>query len=142
MQKEWFDGQQLFGFYRLSSPSQQPLPRWAKGTGADPLPSWNDGSSRPPSSDFVTRITREGGPDFVAPADRIATFDNDGTLWTEQPMYIELAFTIDRVKELAPQHPDWQTRQPFAAVLHNDMKAWRQAAKKESSSFSSPPTVE
>jgi FMN phosphatase YigB (HAD superfamily) len=101
-----------------------------QSTGADPLPSWNDGPSRTSIVDFVTRVTKEGSPDFVAPADRIATFDNDGTLWTEQPMYIELAFTIDRVKELAPQHPDWQTRQPYAAVLHNDMKALAASGEK------------
>jgi phosphoserine phosphatase len=90
---------------------------------ADPLPSWNDGPTKHAIVDFVTRVTKEGGPDFVAPANRIATFDNDGTLWTEQPIYTEVAFVFDRVKEMAPQHPEWQTEQPYAAVLHHDMKA-------------------
>jgi phosphoglycolate phosphatase-like HAD superfamily hydrolase len=63
-----------------------------------------------------------GGPDFVPPAERIATFDNDGTLWSEQPMYFQLAFTIDRVKALAPKHPEWREKQPFKAVLEGDMK--------------------
>jgi hypothetical protein len=72
----------------------------------EPLPSWQDGPARRAIMDFVARITREGGPDFVPPAERIATFDNDGTLWTEQPMYIQMAFALDRVKALAPQHPE------------------------------------
>ena len=92
-------------------------------TGADPLPSWNDGATKQAIVDFVTRVTKEGGPDFVPPGDRIATFDNDGTLWTEQPIYTEFAFVFDRVEEMAPQHPEWQTQQPYAAVLHHDMKA-------------------
>jgi phosphoglycolate phosphatase-like HAD superfamily hydrolase len=73
--------------------------------------------------DFVARITREGGPDFVPPAERIAPFDNDGTLWTEQPMYIQMVFALDRVKALAPQHPEWRDQQPFKAVLEGDLKA-------------------
>jgi len=89
----------------------------------DPLPSWNDGATKQAIEDFVARVTKEGGPDFVSPADRIATFDNDGTLWTEQPIYTEFTFTFDRIQQLAPQHPEWQTKQPFAAVLHHDMKA-------------------
>jgi phosphoglycolate phosphatase-like HAD superfamily hydrolase len=89
----------------------------------DALPSWNDGPSKKAIVDFVGRVTREGGPDFVAPSDRIATFDNDGTLWAEQPIYVQLAFALDRVKSLAPQHPDWKTRQPFKGVLEGDQKA-------------------
>jgi phosphoserine phosphatase len=89
----------------------------------DPLPSWNDGPTKQAIVDFVTRVTKEGGPDFVTPEDRIATFDNDGTLWTEQPMYTEFTFTFDRIKEMAPKHPEWQTEEPYAAVLHHDMKA-------------------
>jgi phosphoglycolate phosphatase-like HAD superfamily hydrolase len=97
---------------------------------ADPLPSWNDGTNKAAIIDFVARVTKEGSPDFVKPEDRIATFDNDGTLWTEQPMYVELAFTFDRVKQLAPQHKEWQTQQPFAGVLHNDMKAVKETGER------------
>jgi hypothetical protein len=70
----------------------------------------------------VKRVTTQGGPDFVPPDQRIATFDNDGTLWVEQPMYVQLAFALDRVKALAPQHPDWKNKQPFEAVLNGDMR--------------------
>jgi len=88
----------------------------------DPLPSWNEGATKQAITDFVARVTRQGGPDFVPPAERIATFDNDGTLWVEHPMYVQLAFTLDRVKEMAPQHPEWKDTQPFKAVLEEDMK--------------------
>ena len=88
----------------------------------DPLPSWNDGVTKQAIVAFVTRVTKEG-PDFVPPEDRIATFDNDGTLWTEQPMYTEFVFTFDRIEQMAPRHPEWQTQEPYAAVLHHDMKA-------------------
>ena len=88
----------------------------------DPLASWNDGAAKARIVAFVTAVT-DGGKDHVAPADRIAVFDNDGTLWSEQPMYFQLAFAMDRVKALAPQHPEWKTRQPFKAVLEGDMKA-------------------
>ena len=89
----------------------------------DPLPSWNDTPTKAAILEFVTRVTSEGGPDFVPVADRIATFDNDGTLWVEHPIYTQLAFALDRVKALAPQHPEWATTQPFQAVLEGDMKA-------------------
>jgi hypothetical protein len=92
-------------------------------TGSSPLPSWNDGASRRAIVDFVARVTREGSPDFVPPAARIATFDNDGTLWAEQPIYFQFAFALDRVKALASGHPEWKTRQPFKGVLEGDMKA-------------------
>jgi phosphoserine phosphatase len=95
----------------------------AQAANSDPLPSWNEGASKAAIVNFVARVTQSGSSDFVAPEDRIATFDNDGTLWSEQPMYVELVFALDRVKQLAPKHPEWQTRQPFAGVLHNDMKA-------------------
>jgi hypothetical protein len=88
----------------------------------DPLPSWNDGANKEAIVAFVARITRQGGPDFVPPADRIATFDNDGTLWVEHPTYVQLAFALDRVKAMAPQHPEWKDTQPFKAVLEGDMK--------------------
>ena len=89
----------------------------------DPLPSWNDTAPKKAIVAFVEKVTKEGGPEFVPPAERIATFDNDGTLWVEQPMYTQLAFVIARVHELAPQHPEWKTTQPFKGVLEGDMKA-------------------
>src|SRR4051812_11396247 len=88
----------------------------------DPLPSWNDGASKSAIVDFVARVTTEGGPDFVPAAERIATFDNDGTLWAEQPLYFQFLFAIDRVKVLAPQHPEWAEKEPFASLLKRDMK--------------------
>jgi hypothetical protein len=89
----------------------------------DPLPSWNEGDSRQAIVQFVEKVTLDGGPDYVAPDDRIAVFDNDGTLWSEKPVYFQLLFAIDRVRQLAPEHPEWKTRQPFKAVLDNDMEA-------------------
>jgi hypothetical protein len=88
----------------------------------DPLRSWNEGASKRAITEFVARVTRQGGPDFVPPAERIATFDNDGTLWVEHPMYVQMAFVLDRVKALAPLHPEWRDTQPFKAVLEGDMK--------------------
>ncbi|MGB7100200.1 MAG: HAD family hydrolase [Xanthobacteraceae bacterium] len=88
----------------------------------DPLPSWNDGASKRAITEFVARVTRQGRPDFVPPPERIATFDNDGTLWVEHPMYVQMAFVLDRVKALAPLHPEWRDTQPFKAVLEGDMK--------------------
>jgi hypothetical protein len=90
---------------------------------ADPLPSWNDGGSKQSIFRFVDKVTREGSPDFVPPAERIAVFDNDGTLWAEQPMYFQFFFVLDRIRELAPRHPEWKTQEPFASVLKGDMKA-------------------
>ena len=89
----------------------------------DPLPSWNDGKAKQSIVDFVAKVTKEGSPDVVPVAERIATFDNDGTLWAEQPMYFQLFFALDRVKTLAPQHPEWQTKEPFASLLKGDVKA-------------------
>ena len=97
---------------------------------ADPLPSWNDGATKSSITDFVARVTTQGGPDFVPPDQRIATFDNDGTLWIEQPMYVQLAFILDRVKVLAPQNPGWKNKQPFKAVLDGDMKALAASGEK------------
>ena len=90
---------------------------------SDPLPSWNDRPVKSAIVDFVLRVTTEGGPDFVAPQDRIATFDNDGTLWVEQPIYTQFVFAIDRVKAVSNQHPDWKTKEPFKSVLDGDMNA-------------------
>jgi phosphoserine phosphatase len=89
---------------------------------SDPLPSWNDGKAHQFIIDFVIRVTGEGSPDFVPPADRIAVFDNDGTLWAEQPMYFQFFFALDRVKALAPQHPEWKDKEPFASLLRGDVK--------------------
>jgi phosphoglycolate phosphatase-like HAD superfamily hydrolase len=90
---------------------------------ADPLPSWNAGAPKLAIVDFVGRVTTAGSPDFVSPAERIAVFDNDGTLWSEQPMYFQLLFAIDRVAALAPQHPEWSDKQPFRAIIEGDTKA-------------------
>jgi phosphoglycolate phosphatase-like HAD superfamily hydrolase len=89
---------------------------------ADPLPSWNDGKAKQSILDFVAKVTKEGSPAFVPPAERIVTFDNDGTLWAEQPMYFQLFFALDRVKVLAPKHPEWKDKEPFASLLKGDVK--------------------
>jgi hypothetical protein len=89
---------------------------------ADPLPSWNDGKAKQSITDFVAKVTKAGSPDFVPPAERIATFDNDGTLWCEQPMPAQFYFALDRVKALAPQHPEWKEQEPFASLLKGDLK--------------------
>jgi phosphoserine phosphatase len=106
----------------LTSASAQPRP--------DPLPSWNDGATKQAITAFVARVTSQGGPDFVPMDERIATFDNDGTLWVEQPMYVQLAFILDRVRALAPQNADWTSKQPFQAVLDGDMKALAASGEK------------
>lgn len=87
----------------------------------DVLPSWTDGEARSAIVDFVTAVTTEGGPDYVVPADRLATFDNDGTLWSEQPVYVQLAFALDRIRALAGDHPEWRDTEPFKSVLADDM---------------------
>src|SRR6266513_4440180 len=89
----------------------------------DPLPSWNDTAPKKAIVAFVEKVTKEGSPDFVPPEERIATFDNDGTLWCEKPMPIQLFFALDRVKALAPQHPEWKDKEPFASLLKGDVKA-------------------
>ena len=89
---------------------------------ADPLPSWNDGDAKRSIIDFVNRVTSEGGSDFIPVSERIATFDNDGTLWAEKPMYFQLFFALDRVRELASDHPEWKTQEPFASLLKGDME--------------------
>lgn len=88
----------------------------------DPLPSWNDSDSKTAIIEFVSKTTEKGGADFIPVADRIACFDNDGTLWSEQPMYFQLAFAIDRIKAMAPEHPEWVTTQPYQALLEGDME--------------------
>jgi len=89
----------------------------------DPLPAWSDGKAKQDIVGFVARVTTQGSPDYVPGPERIATFDNDGTLWAEQPMYFQLLFILDRVKALAPQHPEWKTAEPFASVLKGDLKS-------------------
>jgi len=87
----------------------------------DPLPSWNDIAPKKAVVAFVEKVTKEGSPDFVPVAERIATFDNDGTLWCEKPLPVQLFFILDRVKELAPQHPEWKEKEPFASLLKGDL---------------------
>ena len=105
------------------------LPVLARAQAA-PLPSWNEGVAKQAILDFVAATTREGANGFVPAAERIAVFDNDGTLWVEQPIYTQFAFAIDRVKALAPQHPEWKTKAPFSAVLAGDMKALAASGEK------------
>ncbi|WP_246109921.1 HAD family hydrolase [Roseimaritima multifibrata] len=95
----------------------------ARTRAADPLPSWNDTAAKQSVIAFVEKVTAKDSPDYVAPVDRIATFDNDGTLWAEQPVYVQLLFTLDRLREIAPQHPEWRNQEPFASVLKGDLKA-------------------
>ena len=97
---------------------------------ADPLPSWNDGPAKQAVMEFVRTVTDKASPNYVPPEERVATFDNDGTLWSEQPTYFQFFFVFDRVKTLAPQHPEWKERQPFKAVLENDMKALAASGEK------------
>lgn len=97
---------------------------------ADSLPSWNDGEAKSAIVDFVTRVTSEGGADFVAREERIAVFDNDGTLWTEQPNYFQGMFAVDRVKAMAPEHPEWTDKEPFASLLKGDMAGVSAAGEK------------
>jgi len=94
----------------------------ATAQAADPLPSWNAGKTKQAIIRFVEEVTQQGGPHYVPPGARIATFDNDGTLWSEQPMYFQLFFALDRVKALAPQHPEWKNQEPFASLLQGNVK--------------------
>ena len=88
----------------------------------DPLPSWNEGKTKQSIVDFVVKVTKPGSPDFVPPAERIATFDNDGTLWAEQPVYFQFLFALDRAKAIAPEHPEWKEKEPFKSLVAGDMK--------------------
>ena len=96
----------------------------------DALPSWNEGAAKRSLLDFVGRVTGAGGPDFVPPADRIAVFDNDGTLWAEQPVYFQAAFALDRVRALAPEHPEWKDTEPFKGIIAGDTAAVAAAGEK------------
>jgi phosphoglycolate phosphatase-like HAD superfamily hydrolase len=112
----------LTGFCRGGSqPMATELPASSASGAIDPLPSWNDGASKKSVVEFVARVTREGGPDFVPIPERIATFDNDGTLWSEKPVPFQVVFAFDRVKAMAAAHPEWKTTEPFASVLRGDM---------------------
>ncbi len=95
----------------------------------DPLPSWNEGATKKAIVDFVAAVSTSGSTDYVSPENRIATFDNDGTLWPEQPMYTQLAFALDRVKAMAPLRPEWKDKQPFKAVIEGDLKALADAGE-------------
>ncbi|MFF0946547.1 HAD family hydrolase [Rhizobium leguminosarum] len=97
---------------------------------SDPLPSWNDTAPKAAIIAFVEKVTKENTPDFVPEPERIAVFDNDGTLWTEHPMYVQLAFALDRVRTMAPEHPEWKDTQPFKAALEGDMKALAASGEK------------
>lgn len=105
-----------------------PLPGFAQ---ADPLPSWNDTPTKKAILDLVAAVTTEGGPDYVKPEDRIATFDQDGTTWVEQPMYAQGLFAFDRLAEMAPQHPEWKTEEPFKAILTGDHAAMAKLTEKD-----------
>jgi haloacid dehalogenase-like hydrolase len=96
----------------------------------DPLPSWNEGETKRTIVEFVARVTRQGWPDFVPAPERIAVFDNDGTLWCEHPMYVQMAFILDRVKIMAPLHPEWKDKQPFKAALEGDMKTLAESGER------------
>ncbi len=110
--KRMFDIAFLLAWLLLANSALQP----------DPLPSWNEGPVKESILSFVEKVTDDESQDFVPPEERIAVFDNDGTLWAEQPLYFQFLFAIDRVKALAPQHPDWQNEEPFASLLKGDMK--------------------
>jgi len=119
-----------FCFYSLFWLGYLTLCLSSSAFGQDPLPSWNEGVTKTAILEFVTAVTDKNSKDFVQPSERIATFDNDGTLWVEYPMYTQMLFALDRVKELAPQHPEWKTKQPFKAVLEDDMKTLSAAGMK------------
>ncbi len=111
----------MFGFGRITALAAFVLLSAPLAVQADDLPSWNDGAAKQGIVDFVSAVTTAGGSDYVAPAERVAVFDNDGTLWSEQPMYVQLAFVLDRIKTLAPQHPEWKDTEPFKSVLAGDV---------------------
>ena len=107
---------------KLATPPLLTILALAVTAHADPLPSWNDGPSKQSIVSFVERTTTGGSPNYVVPAERIAVFDNDGTLWSEQPLYFQAIYIFDRIKALAPKHPDWKDQEPFASVLKGDIK--------------------
>ncbi len=106
-----------------ASEISQPEAGTTSGEVNDPLPSWNEGASKQAVLEFVSEVTNEDGDRFVEPVDRIAVFDNDGTLWAEQPVYFQLLFVMDRIRSMEADHPEWRNQQPYQAVLENDMQA-------------------
>lgn len=96
---------------------------FAWGCASPHLASWRDGPNKDAIRSFVERTTDPSNPEFVQPAERVAVFDNDGTLWAEQPVYFQLLFAMDRVRAMAPQHPEWRDTEPFKSVLAGDLKA-------------------
>ncbi|MDQ8037774.1 MAG: HAD family hydrolase, partial [Pedobacter sp.] len=114
----------LASFLFIALPAHQALAE------ADPLPSWSDTATKSSITRFVEKTTTEGSPDFIAPSDRIAVFDNDGTLWAEKPVPFQLFFALDRVKALAPQHPEWKSKEPFRSILKGDMKGLEASGEK------------
>jgi hypothetical protein len=119
-----------FGCAALLSACGGPAPDDSPGAAVDTLPSWSEGAAKRAILEFVTRVTDPESPDFVPEAERIAVFDNDGTLWAEQPLYFQLLFAIDRVKTMAAEHPEWRERQPFQAVLQDDTEALLDAGER------------
>jgi phosphoserine phosphatase len=119
-----------FALSACTQPTDPAAGKAFKTAAVDPLPAWNDTASRRAILAFVERVTKEGSPDFVPVPERIATFDNDGTLWAEQPLYFQGLFLIDRVKALAPSHPEWKTREPFSSLLRGDMDGVAAAGEK------------
>lgn len=111
----------LWGVIACTAPTDKTISETTAKQNKDPLPSWNDGASKSAVIDYVEAVTDSSGSDFIPIADRIATFDNDGTLWSEQPAYFQLFFALDRVKALAPDHPEWKNKQPFKAILEHNM---------------------
>lgn len=109
--------------FQISTPqkSDQGVTNDIELSSADPLPSWNEGNAKQSIINFVQAVTKDGGSDYVKPSDRIATFDNDGTLWSEQPYYFQLQFALDQVKRLAPQHPEWKNNPLLNAAINNDI---------------------
>jgi phosphoglycolate phosphatase-like HAD superfamily hydrolase len=112
------------------APAPGAAPQPAATAAQDPLPSWNDGAVKTAIVDFVKAVTTPGSKDFVPIAERIATFDNDGTLWAEQPIYFQLQFVMDRIRALAADHPEWKTREPFRSVLAGDIKGLAASGEK------------
>src|SRR5262249_12922373 len=113
-----------FAVAALAFATAAPQPSRPRAAFEDPLASWNDGASKKAIVEFVAKTTKQGSPEFVKPEERIAVFDNDGTLWSEQPIYVQFAFALDRVKVLAPQHPEWKEKEPFKSLLAGDMKGF------------------
>jgi phosphoserine phosphatase len=116
----------LIGFAMLMLLQLSP---WVELQASEVLPAWSDGPARQRVIDFVASVTLPDSPDYLPPAERIAVFDNDGTLWSEQPLYVQLRFAIDRVKAMAPEHPEWRNTEPFRSALANDIKGLAAAGK-------------